>query len=238
MFCRADDPPDPEGPRCLQRHHHQVTKSDRVHEVPDLARVVRDGIRRGVRIGRPQYARQLLAAHPDGRAGQLGPANAHDILGFEPGQVLEFLASPDHPDRHGTYPTPTTQRTTAQDATYYPSISTKSRLCRMIRTHRPAGRGFISRQMEWPRKCRQPEAPALRNLTSRFGACADDCRVAGGRGATLEGDKPRVCGPESASLQIEPAEVILEIDMQPFAARHPGFAGGHLDKPGANSLMP
>ena len=32
------------------------TKGDRVHEMPDLARVVRDRIRRGARIDRPEHA--------------------------------------------------------------------------------------------------------------------------------------------------------------------------------------
>jgi hypothetical protein len=57
---------------------------------------------------RPQHACQLLAAHPYRRAGQLRPADAYDIFGFEAGEKLKVLASSDHPDRHGTYPSQTT----------------------------------------------------------------------------------------------------------------------------------
>ena len=104
------------------------------------------GACRSRRPGRsnPQYARQLLPTQPDGRDGQVRPANAHDILRFEPGQELKILASPDHPDRHGTSPTPTTKRTRLETQPTIPEPSPRgalpltSRQMRMgARAHRP-----------------------------------------------------------------------------------------------------
>jgi hypothetical protein len=48
------------------------------------------GACRSRRPGRsnPQYARQLLPTQPDGRDGQVRPANAHDILRFNQGRNL------------------------------------------------------------------------------------------------------------------------------------------------------
>jgi hypothetical protein len=70
-FGRADHPPDPVGPRCLQGHHHQVTQRDRVYEVPDLPRVVRDRARQGVRVSRSHHSRQFSPTHLQRRLGQL-----------------------------------------------------------------------------------------------------------------------------------------------------------------------
>ena len=197
MFCRTDDPPDPEGTRCLQRHHHQVTKSDRVHEVPDLARIIRDGIRRRIRIGRPQHHRQVLAAHPDGRPGNSGQPIPTTSSDSNQGRYLSSrLPGPPRPSRH----LPRFDHATNTDSkrNLLPQHSTKSPSagCSELLTHR--------RRIPLTSDGAAQEMPTTRS--SRTGSSPPGL-----------GHARMTPGP------IEPAEVILEIDMQPFSARHPGL---------------
>src|SRR5262249_45055622 len=84
-------------------YDHQVAERHRVDEVPDLTGVVRNCACRDVGVRRPDGARQLLSAHPDWRLRQLGPPNAHNILGLEGGQVAQPLTCSDHLHRHDVH---------------------------------------------------------------------------------------------------------------------------------------
>ena len=59
-----------------------------------------------------------------------------------------------------------------------------------------------------------------------------------GSGRVVQPDEPGVRGPESAAAEVERAQAVLEVDVQPLAPGRAGLAGGDLHQPGADSVPP
>jgi len=70
---------------------------------------------------------------------------------------------------------------------------------------------------------------------------AQQCRMGGHvvlARVCAQPDEAGVRGPEPAAAEVERAQVVLEVDMQPRAPGRAGLAGGDLHQPGADSVPP